>query len=152
MRVVVVLATVSGKDSATYRVTTLNERGDTIFAKRVPFTPQPISAASRDSALRRNNNSAIKAEQEKRMPRILTPVMDVMIGRDRTTWLKLRSAPSDSLTVTHLVLDVHGEPTATVTMPHTVTAVTVDKDHVWAIEKGKGNLRTVVRYKLIPMR
>jgi hypothetical protein len=150
MRIAIVLATLAGKDSGTFRVTSLNERGDTLFNKRFPFTAELISAASRDSALRRNNTPALKAEQEKRMPRIYTPVTEVMVGRDRTTWLKLRAPATDSLNVTHLVLDGRGEAVATVTMPNTINVLMADRDHVWGVERLKGNLRIVVRYKLVP--
>lgn len=158
MRIAIVIASMSGKDSATFRVTTLNERGDTVFARNIPYVPERVSKTSRDSALRRLGNvgawgvAAAKAEQEKRMPPFHMPVSSVMIGRDRTTWLTLRSAPSDSLNITRLVLDPRGEPIASVTAPITVNVLAVDKDHVWGIERQKGNLRTVVRYKLIPKR
>lgn len=159
MRVATVVAALRGKDSATYRVTTVNERGDTMFAKVFAFTPQVVSKAMRDSAVAnagRFYNSGTfpnwRAEAEKRSESILTPVTAVLVGRDRTTWLLLRSAPADSLTRTWSVLDPRGEPVARVTMPRDVVIFAADLEHVWSIDKHGNDVRGIVRYKLVPAR
>jgi hypothetical protein len=159
MRITTVFAHMAGADSATYRVTAINERGDTVFSKRFSYNPEPITKAKRDSALVHVGNvnnggfANLRAEVEKRVPPFFAPVLGVLTGRDRTTRLTLRPPPGDSLSLLRLVLDPHGEPVAEVTTRALISILAADRDHVWAVERVRGSqVVAVVRYKLVARR
>lgn len=156
MRVAFVTAAMAGKDSATFGVVMLSERGDTVFSRRYPYVPLPMPAKSRDSALAENMrpiaghpNAEIREALAKKMPPILPPVRGVFIGRDRTAWIGLNPAPRDTA-YSRLILSPTGDVIGSIEVPRTTAILAADRDHVWASLREGTVAIAVVRYKLVP--
>lgn len=149
MRIVLVRANVAGKDSGTIGVTSLNERGDTTFTRRYPFTAQPMTQRTRDSLLRRYGNPEQRADVERRIPPVLPPVGGLVIGRDRTVWIELRPAPGDTAARPILVIDARGDVVGTFDLPRRSYVVNGDRGHVWVTEKKGLVVTSLARFRLV---
>ena len=149
MRIVLVRANVAGKDSGTIGVTSLNERGDTTFTRRYPFTAQPMTQRTRDSLLRRYGNPEQRADDERRIPPVLPPVGGLVIGRDRTVWIELRPAPGDTAARPILVIDARGDVVGTFDLPRRSYVVNGDRGHVWVTEKKGLVVTSLARFRLV---
>ncbi|HYV98628.1 MAG TPA: hypothetical protein VE967_14325, partial [Gemmatimonadaceae bacterium] len=156
MRIGIIAAAMSGRDSATFGVVVLSERGDTIYSRRYPFKPERITAHSRDSALAQTNRppqgvspEEMRAALEKQMPVFYPPVRSAFFGRDRTLWLNLTRSSQDSL-YTRLILDPAGVPIGTVAVPPNSIIVAGDRAHVWTIEREGNMVGSIARYRLVP--
>ena len=155
-RIAIVSAGMAGKDSAMISVVTLNEHGDTVFARRYPYAPSLIAQRARDSSVQRVRAAGDKTVAQVRKlvldltPKFWPPVVGVMIGRDRTTWIALHPGPPDSVPNTRLVLDQRGDIIGEVVPPRNVGIVNADREHVWAAERRGNAVVAVIRYKLVP--
>jgi len=152
-RIAVVTPHFAGRDSATFRVTVIDERGDTVFAKGYPFTPQPIPAAAVDSVRQRTRMrvGTMTAEEvgkllTDRMPPFYPPVLGIHVGRDRTIWVELKPASPDARE--WLVLDRKGEVIGVATLPKGVALLEADRAHVWGFERSAQVINAVVRMRV----
>ena len=156
-RFAVVSAAVRGADSATFRVTSINERADTVFSRRYPFAAQAIPASERDSAAKRLVNlggvnlDAPLARLRQEMPPVYPPVRGVFLGRDRSFWLTLWTPRADTASRTHLILKSNGDPVGIVTTSAKLSFRTADYDRIWGFERARGEeAAAIVRYRLVP--
>jgi hypothetical protein len=152
--IVVVATSLSGPDSATYRVTALGAQGDTVFNRRFPFTPAPMSKQSVDSVRARLNRSLgarsgpdLSESMVKQLPWAYPPIEQVIVGRDQTTWIGLRATSSDR---TWIALDAAGTPSGLVTLPRDFLLRAADREHVWGFERDGDRVVALVRYKVLP--
>jgi len=143
-----------GADSATFQVAALGEKGDTIFSKKFPFTPVAIAKKSVDSALTKFNRSIadmsveeLRALVAKQIPPTYPPVLDLVPGRDNTTWVELRSTNADQ----HqwMALDATGAVIGLVALPKGFVLRAADRDHVWGYDSDVDRVKALVRYKIV---
>ncbi len=156
-RIVLVSAAMTGKDGASIRIVMLNERGDTVFTRRMPFTPAMLAAKARDSVLngavaRRANVPAqvddqLRAALAGRMPPFYPPVSSVFVGRDHTTWIALR--PADTTSQSLLVLDPRGETIGGLRVAPNSAVLAADRDHAWTIERDARGVVAIVRFRVM---
>jgi len=151
-RVVVVSTALTGADSATYRVTAIGARGDTVFSKPFPFVPVPMSKQSIDSVRTRYNRSigdrasdVAREEAVKRLPWAYPPVEGVLAGRDQTVWIELRSTAPEHM---WLVLDTKGETIGTVRLPKEFVARVAERGRVWGFDRDADRVTALVRYRI----
>ena len=150
-RIVIVSQSVHGADSATYRVTAIGEKGDTIFSKRYPATLLAVSKKSVDSALARVRGGGSFSVDELRglvarqIPPVFPPVENLIVGADQTIWLELHSGGADRQ---WLSLDPTGTPIGVASVPRSFVARAGDKNHLWGFEAEGEQLRTLVRYSI----
>ena len=151
-RIAVVTTALRGADSASYRVTMIGEKGDTIYSRKFPFTPAPLTKQGVDSIRARlNRGMGGRAPDEaiesvlKQLPAAHPAVESVVIGRDKTLWLELHSTGADRQWV---MLDAAGAPASTVSLPKTFVLRAADRDHVWGYEVDGDHVGAVVRYKV----
>jgi hypothetical protein len=163
MRLVFITTSMRGPDSATFRVVSLNERGDTVYAKRFPFTPMPVSQRQKDSALARVQAVQGIAIQQVRfalgakMPKHFPPVIAALVGRDYATWIAMRAPAGDTINRPWLVLDAFGEPVGIVRAPRRTTMLAVDRAHAWGVQlqsmidrfNNPGAVRFLTRYRIV---
>jgi hypothetical protein len=139
MRLVFIATALTGPDSGTFRVVSLNERGDTVYAKRFPFTAMPVSQQQKDSALARVPGVRGVAIQQVRfvlgakMPKQFPPVVSALVGRDHATWIALRAPAGDTVTRPWLVLDARGDAVGIVRAPRRTTMLAVNRTHAWGV-------------------
>jgi len=151
-RVAVVSTSMTGPDSATFRVTVIGAQGDSVFSRRLPFVPMRMTAQSIDS-IRTNVRTGVGARSAdeirtlvtQRTPRYYPPVAGVRVGRDHTTWVQLRPTADGR---PWLVLDSAGAPIGMVTLPKEVMLQEADREHVWGFERSAGRIDALVRYRV----
>lgn len=154
MRVPIVVVNMRGKDSATYRVTVMGDKGDTIFSRLYPYVPARIPPQARDSVRERvQGRIGTRSEDEVRglvsenIPPFYPPVSAVIAGRDRTTWLLLYGAGEER---TWLVLDPSGEPIGTVALPKDFFVEEAERQRAWGFDRKLGQPPVIVRYRITP--
>ena len=151
--VVVVTTALGGADSATYRVTALSGLGDTLYSRRIPFVPVPMSKQSIDSVRSRFSRSIGRRSAEevgeaavKQLPWAYPPVERLIAGCDQTTWIELRSTTAEH---TWLVLDATGTPTGTVVFPKAFVLRAAKRDRGWGFDRDSDRVSSLVRYKVV---
>lgn len=138
--------------SAKYRVTLIRETGDTAFARIFPFVPIPITQGARDSV------ESQRAKQAKQLPPAFAaamprpdpeptypPVRNVLLGRDNTVWLEMRTSTGGHR---WLVLDQQGTPVGTILLPDEITLKVADRGMLWGLTTDEDGLQGIVRYKV----
>lgn len=152
-RIAIVAPGTTEADSGTFRVTMLNENGDTVYSRRYPQPAVRLNKASVDSVLSQTRGIfGIPAEQVRsklatRVPTFRSFLTDAFVGTDHSTWIVLRSALDTARARDALVLDDRGDPLATVRMPDGITPMVVDRAHLWGVDRATNAL---VRLKLQP--
>ncbi|MES2176684.1 MAG: hypothetical protein V4550_02370 [Gemmatimonadota bacterium] len=150
-RITFVEPAVSATDSGNVRVVALNENGDTIYARRYPMPVVRITQMARDSAIKSRNGygeqtaEQVHAELAKRTPFFKTFLTNALIGNDYSTWIFLRPVSDSAQTQEALVLDERGEPIARLEIPANFTPLTVNRSHLWGVDKKTPGL---VRFKV----
>jgi len=151
-RVVIVSTALTGADSAAYRVTAIGARGDTVFSTLFPFVPMPMSKQSIDSVRMRYNRSigdrssdVVREEAVKRLPWAYPPVEGLVVGRDQTVWIELRSTAPEHV---WLVLDAKGETIGTVRLPKEFVARVAERGRVWGFDRDADRVTALVRYRI----
>jgi len=143
-----------GPDSATFRVTYIGEKGDTVFSRLYPYTPMKISQQSRDSLRERvQGRIGARSEEEVRnvvaekIPAYYAPVQAVVIGRDRTIWLLLYRTGEEN---PWLVVDAAGEQIGTVMLSKDYFLDAADRQRAWGFDRKIGQPPVLVRYRITP--
>lgn len=154
-RIVVVSPGVSPADSGTVRVVALDERGDTVFAKRIAQPAVRVPQTGVDSLLNRMHPCGpITAEQvrdsvRRRMTAFRSFVTGVLVGRDYSTWITMRAVADTSHETSAVALDADGSAVASVRLPGDESFFAADLQHVWATENGpRRSINALVRYKV----
>jgi hypothetical protein len=153
-RLMVATAVLHGADSASYRVTALSPRGDTIYSKKFAFVPVPITQQTIDSVRSRYNVASrgrsvdeARDEMVKQLPWAYPPIESMVVGRDQTTWIGLRSPGADR---TWIVLDGSGATLGVVSLPKGFSPRAAESDRVWGFERDDFHVTALVRYKVQP--
>jgi hypothetical protein len=154
-RIAIVSQALKGADSASYRVTVLGEKGDTVFSKKFPTTLTAIPKKTVDSAVARVSGSIrdhpldeLRGLVAREIPPTYPPVEGLIFGVDTTIWLQLHSSGADRQ---WLALDPMGGLIGVVSFPKTFVARAADHTHVWGFEAEGDQLRALVRYTITPL-
>jgi hypothetical protein len=151
-RIVTATMATEGADSGTFRVVTIGTRADTIFARRYPFSAEPITTRVLDSltalaATRPPARQIPGQETRKATPKVYPPLKQIVVGRDGTTWLELRATATGR---PYLVLDPKGNPIGMATLPANVTLMAASRTTIWATQRDKDDVESVVRFRVGP--
>ena len=154
-RVVIAIPGVSPSDSGTVRVVALNDRGDTVFSKRIAQPAVRVPKEQIENLLNRTRAcGSIAAEQVRdsithRTPPFRSFVTGVLVGRDYSAWITMRAVADTSHEASAVALDAAGNAVATVRLPGDESFVAADLGHVWAAENGpRRSVSALVRYKV----
>jgi hypothetical protein len=158
-RIVAVDAGVTRSDSGTFRVTALNDRGDTVFTRRYA---QPVVRTSEKAVeeflekLRPCGDATVQQMRDsvsKRIPPFRSLVTGQVVGRDQSVWVVMQAASDSSPDRTAMILDPRGDVIGTVLLPSGQTLVGADRDHLWTIEFARNRTPVaLVRYKVTATR
>lgn len=149
-----VLVHAADTDSASYRVTVIDHRGDTTMARNFPFTPVPVSQFKLDSAAAEQVERDATSDPRfvsSRPPltpgTTLPPIRTMVLGRDGTVWLE-----EEEELPTHqwLVLSDSGDPIGRVTLPANARLRVAERGMVWATITDDDDLVGIVRYRVAP--
>jgi hypothetical protein len=156
-RIVIATAGVSTADSGTVRVVALDERGDTVFARRVAQPAVRLTQTTYQSLLDHTRDcGSISAAQirdsiTRRMPAFRSFVTNVVVGRDYSTWITMRAVDDTSHASSAILLDAGGNAVARVELPANQELVAGDRQRVWTLELGERRaVNALLRYKLEP--
>jgi hypothetical protein len=151
-RIAIVSQALRGPDSASYHVTVLGERGDTVLSKKFPVALTAIPKKSVDSALARVSGGIrdysvdqLRGLVAKEIPPLYPPVEGVILGADKTIWVQLHSAGADRQ---WFALDSTGTPIGVVAVPKNFIARAAVRTTLWGFEAEGDQLRTLVRYTI----
>lgn len=151
--IVAVNATV-GRGTFTVTVTR-TATGQQIYSKSFPFTPEPVTARMRDSALARADssinrgsdpaeNTQLRALVRERMPTTVTPFRQLTVGADGTAWLR-KTGPNEGPDQ-YVVIDASGNLLPEVIMPRkNMRLLTGTRTSIWALERDDDGFVSVVR-------
>ena len=145
-------------EPSAFRVTLINPARDTVFSTSLAY--QPI--AMPDAAVRRatenvqvvprdheNQPSASQIAQTLRneglIPETLTPVTELAVGQDGSTWLRREDA-GDS--VLWNVLGPDGRPLGALRLPRSQTVMAASGDVMAAVELDEFDVPYVLRYRI----
>lgn len=141
-------------DSASFRVTKISTRGDTIFSKLVSYRPQPISPMLVDSLIREISARSVvgatplfysleMAERAVRqalyVPRYDVGVHNVVVGNDGSVWLK--RGPNK-----WTVLGASGEVLADADLPANFELLLANGRVLWGVISDSTGVPGLVRY------
>lgn len=151
-RIAIVSQAVKGTDSASYHVTVVGEKGDTLLSKKYSTTLVAIPKKTVDSALARVSGGLrdhppeeLRGLVAKEIPPVYPPIEGVILGADQTIWLQLHSTAGDRQ---WLALDPAGNPIGVASVPRSFVARAGDRTHLWGFEAEGEQLRSLVRYSI----
>jgi hypothetical protein len=155
-RVAMITTTGGAADSGAVRITMLNERSDTVFARDLPLRLERVDQEGVDKFLRTVNSCGqLTADQMRdsarsRVAKFTAHVSGVMIGRDQSTWVLLRN-PMVPTERRALILDPKGDVVGLVMLKHNENPLAVGRDYYWSFEQGKPRMpSTLVRFRVDP--
>lgn len=158
--VVVERAAAARPDGASFRVTRLSARGDTIFSRRYQYTPSPLSPAFRRTWAAEQGGELVagraglnrreviaRIEEQLYVPPFRPPVTAAVVGRDGTVWLRREEGASDF--VLWHVLNERGLIEASVRLPKKVYVHQASRSHFWGVTHDELDVPYVVRYRVV---
>jgi hypothetical protein len=135
------------------RLVVLDPHGDTTVAREYAFAGTRVPERVIDSVIEVRASGArpaalgdaIRSETRQKMPPFYQPVRSLLFGEDSTIWLDLRGPETRGI---WLMLDWHGNPEATITLPPNARLSVAQRNAIWTIELDKDDVPSVVRYRL----
>jgi hypothetical protein len=138
-----------------FNVLAVSTSGDTIFSRQYRYIAIPIPPQSSDSAWNRlirvraqrfGSASIDSTAIPTRAPPTYPPVRRIVVGRDSSVWLELRTTRQSHR---WLRLDRHGSPDALVDLPPYVTVEAATAARLWGVERDPVDHRqNIVRYRV----
>lgn len=155
----------TGEGEPVVTVTRIDLSGDTVFQRRIPYTPEPLPAERVDSAIRaitdawhRPGSGDSKGALEARIreatykPSYLAAVGGVSVREDGNIWLR-RYSPVESDTGERFnewwILTIDGEPMARARLPIGLRVRYVDEEVIWGTVRDDLDVDYIVRYRLV---
>lgn len=147
------LARANAKEGAV-RITVLSDMGDTVFSRLYPFVPQPIPSAVIDSARNRRARYGMSADSRAaagrmNIPRFYPPFGGVLVGRDGTVWIEMRSTHTDHL---WLALEKDGSVLGLLHLPEAVELKVAQRNRIWGFIENESGEQGIVRYAVTRVR
>jgi len=159
--VIIVDRTVAQRGVPTYSVRRVLAGGKVAFSRTYQYSPQPITGAVLDSIFDAGSRELSKpnpptpsgtkmVRENLFVPSHWPPILNVVAGRDGTTWMQVRRPTGN--TNSWDVLDQRGERILSVDIPSTARILQADRKFVWCAEFDSSDVPVVVRYRLAPPR
>ena len=155
----------TGEGEPVVTLTRIDLAGDTVFQRRIPYTPEPLPTERVDSAIRaitdrwyEDEPGISKGALEARIreatykPAYLPPVVAARVMGDGNIWLE-RYAPVASDTGEPFnewwILTIDGEPMARARLPAGLDVMFVDQEVIWGTVRDDLDVEYIVRYRLV---
>jgi hypothetical protein len=147
-----------GRSEQTYRVTALGLANDTLFDRTLMYAGELVTARAADSAiaqmlatLRRVNAGgalirAYEANVRSMIPQWRQPYVRLLVGRDRTVWIQLRSQPAQGQR--WRALSSSGAARGTLALPPRMELLECDGDRAWAVQLDENDVPSLVMLRL----
>ena len=155
----------TGEGEPVVTLTRIDLAGDTLFRRRIPYTPEPLPAERVDSAIRavtdmwyEEESGIAKDALEARIreatykPAYLPPVEGARVMGDGNIWLQryspVRSDAGEWFSE-WWILTIDGEPIARARVPAGLDVKYADEEVVWGTERDDLDVEYIVRYRLV---
>lgn len=144
-----------GTEELAVHLVVMDERGQVVADRRLPFEPMPIPPSIADSAVeaaaeratRPELRRAIEGEARNRMPPVYPAVSLLILGADHRIWLGLRRTGEGR---PWLVLSPDGDPEGRVVLAANQTIRVADDQRLWVVESDELGVQSVVRLRVLP--
>ena len=128
------------------RAVAVNASGDTLFSKLLSLHRERVLATVRDSIRRAFENTLSKAIRAPvdpvEIPDVYPPFVQALVAVDeKSVWLERGVAIGDR---EWMLVDMSGQPAASLRVPRSLELKAVSIDRVWAIEKDNDGLERVI--------
>lgn len=155
-------ATTGGQ--ARFTVRKVHFSGRTAFARTYRYVPKPLPSAAVERAVDEHvgglSNARFRTPPEGAvrrsirralyLPKHLTPVTSLVLGRDGTIWL--RREEDGRSTVGWIVLDPAGNLVARLSLPARLDVRYADRTQLWGVELDELDVPTLARFRVLPVR
>lgn len=131
-------------------VVVVSPTGATIFARQVPvrlfeLTPSDVDSIRTEVMGRAARDGRRLDEDAVRTPGFFRPITRLVVGRDETTWLKVRVSRSE---YRWLVLGPCGASLKWVSLPQNFRLEVAERGRVWGTERDADGIQSVLRYRI----
>jgi len=142
----------AGAPTSTFRLTVKDGQGRVLGQRAVPYTPVRVPAAWRDSVLKMYDPTGKPAEQQQiarrlssalHFPSTFPPVDRVLVGTDRTVWVRLAGADAMAR---WLVFDARAAQVGALRLPAAMTVLGASRQRIIASGLNSDGEPVVVRY------
>ncbi len=138
--------------TAAVTVTAIRPSGDTLWVRRLAYSPRRMERAAADSFRREVERSysrtSLKAGEREKIafiPNYRPPVSDAVVAADGTLWLRREEGQPE---VEYWVLNGQGTLIGSVLVPRQVTLMEASGAHVWGVETDEDDVPRVVRFTI----
>lgn len=155
----------SGEGGAAFALTRIGLSGDTLWRRRLEYSPETLPSQVVDSAvaarveglsefISRVMPGVSRGEFEQRFqdavhaPAYLPPIKEMVVAENGAIWLS-RWEPDDQGGVEWWVLDASGEPIGRASAPAELRVLLITDDAVWGVETDDLDVGYIVRYRLV---
>jgi hypothetical protein len=168
-RVGVGVTTLASDKQAVLRIVVVGVSGDTIVARNLAFTPEPITKQMADSAVTAQMRShrpnpasktpprtppAVADELESKlraaMPKWRSVYRNIAFGADNSIWVSMATTTGGRQ---YLLLDERGNQVATLTVPtgFGFAPGLSTRSLAWGVVSDADDLPSIVRYRVVPL-
>jgi hypothetical protein len=131
-----------------FRVTVLNEQGDTLYSRTVEERsrqiPKRVIDSTRSAMASKASTQARRDEiQRMRMPEAYPSFERMLLGRDNTLWIELYSQTGER---EWMVLGSNGSPIGRVRLPRNVAIKVASRERIWGVIENEDGELGIVRY------
>ncbi|HEX7241808.1 MAG TPA: 6-bladed beta-propeller [Longimicrobiaceae bacterium] len=149
---------------ARFTVRKVHFSGRTAFARAYRYVPKPLPSAAVERVVDEHvgglSNARFRTPPEGAarrsirralyLPKHLTPVTGLVLGRDGTIWL--RREEDGRPTVGWIVLDPAGNVVARLSLPAKLDVRYADRTQLWGVELDEMDVPTLARFRVAPVR
>ncbi len=144
-------AATRGLDSGMIMVTSVGERGDTVFSRKYPYAGIAVPQHDVDSAIQ-FRVASVRTRIPEAVPilqayhaTVYPPLVSVLVGQDSSIWIEQNATVAGR---PWLVLDAKGNPLGTVTVPSDLRIKVASRTTIWGMEGDPSRGFDIVRSKL----
>ena len=150
---------VGGNRPHTFGLFALSLSGDTLWTRRYPYQPKPLTQLMVDQRLKEIQGDTRNIPGRRLVldpevlvkglyrPRYLPPVEGIVVGRDGTIWLRRETVPG-SETAWYQALSSAGDPLGTIRLPATDRLVEADSNRLWIVTKDADEIPYLAWYRV----
>ncbi len=139
---------------ASFQLTVLTAKGDTVYSRQMSAPSIPVSAFVRDSIseeLRKRPTAIRSLFGSTEVARFYPPVSYLLIEPSGEVWVGLRAAPGATMREWR-VMTPAGAPQATLWLPRDAGAFAVEPRGMWTYSEDEEGVQSMVLYSRRPAR
>lgn len=129
-------------------VTVLDPQGDTVFAHAAETELVEVDREAQERILQSGERRFPGSAEQLRaqgLPRHYPPIEAVLVGRDGSTWLQMRSTEEGK---PYRVRAPDGTPVGTLVIPEEHRVLEAELDEVWILEEDELDVESIARYRV----